>query len=499
MNPDEAPAAGAPPAAGDPEVPQTSPEVLQQMRDEANSRTMTEEEFRELREEEHDEALYAEEHAEELDEIEANNYAIMQRGSVFAPSSRDHLEAALAEPRVQSASTSPEDAAPGGSQARDRPSPIAQEPRGRYRRNLGARIANRVSSLALSLPLMRHPPSLDIVRGFGRRVPEAKTTVIKKPINWDEKYPLDPSNPTLRYNTIMSTVEKLLDAHPGWLGLFGGIVRDCILPSILEGSDPFSFAEERKTSIRDIDLYLMTPGRPGSPIATSFKESRSAFLVTFRSTILRNLDLILLEEGDGNDYFELLGCTTRIYIVRHRITRVVFKIDLSFLSEGEFNSDFDVSQYGFSKVKGLHQLGAPQPLGVSEMLCQTKVLMKTCRDIAEGQCRMGNALRCRSLNEQVRQAIVARVIKFLRQGWRINDLSQKIVPSFSRNSPSTTQKQCTICHREMGDYLTLTCSQCHLCLDCFEVLLQKRSDYSFSCPTCREVIVPWETRKVPRV
>lgn len=153
----------------------------------------------------------------------------------------------------------------------------------------------------------------------------------------------------LRTRSIMSLAYKLVDnfadARTGEVILFGGVVRDVIVPALGDGKDPFSkeYLSETKEQINDLDIYVkITAGDQDT-----FERLRE-WIGTSLTHKLREWDWQICKSENIPNYHLK---ARRLHLV-HTVTDEKVQLDLV-SADGRHPVDADVNRVRFSRSAGL--------------------------------------------------------------------------------------------------------------------------------------------------
>lgn len=260
---------------------------------------------------------------------------------------------------------------------------------------------------------------------------------------------------------------KLMDSFT--LTLFGGFVRDILVPSLSKGEYPFDKEYVFPTDVEDLDAILDM-------------ESMDTLHDWYREKLLpklREWDWMSVEIKDLRDYGDDIGIRIEL---EHQITEVRSHLDVV-LFNSSFATDVNVNYFRFSKEKGLH-LKSFSPKKILEQHTYYWKMFRLMEKIEKKACRM--------VMMPYHPKAPRRLIKMIRKGWTIENLNQDI-----QIHSEEKMDLCQICHEKKDmdvQWVELTCSKCQLCLVCFEQLLQthlKNNNKKFPCPTCRKEIDIW--------
>lgn len=268
----------------------------------------------------------------------------------------------------------------------------------------------------------------------------------------------------MQTKAILSLVYKLVNESN--FILFGGIVRDIIIPSVSKGLDPFEKKFKPDAEISDIDMTFV----PDEKYSTDLSTRVNDMFPKFREWDWRVNTLQHITTYGGNGL--------RIFI-SHCWAEIVTHIDFVPLSTSH-QLDFDVNLFRFSKEKGLHTC-----MRRSKILLEQIVLFRTSDKIMRKSCKF--LLPVVSDDEAKDANSAKRFVKMLKKGWKIENIGATISVV-----EETKDGECQICGAvPNGRHIVLTCSSCRLCFDCFQGLIESKRLDSCICPTCRQRVVLW--------
>lgn len=284
---------------------------------------------------------------------------------------------------------------------------------------------------------------------------------------------------SLRTQFLLSLTYKILDHFPEQMTLFGGIVRDFVAPAYWKGVSPFQEDFPIDNEIADIDL-LFTPENPEED-----SQSIHPFVFSKLQQKIREWDWKIGDVSELSTY----GPTGYRVQIDHKIVKhISTHLDIVLYKEAIFK-DFDVNILYFNKKKGLFTRSDTLPIqSLGEHFGKNTFLKKILRRISKKECRM-------ILGTHTQNSLY-RVKKMITKGWKIIGLNHRI--RIHEEKKENDETICSICQetpKEPHRWVELTCSKCFLCQDCFfqllERQLQRESGFPFTCPTCREKIMPW--------
>jgi len=283
---------------------------------------------------------------------------------------------------------------------------------------------------------------------------------------------------TIRSRTIMSLTYKLLDHFP--VTLFGGIVRDVIVPVLSEGKNPFlsSFLQTEKINeISDIDLF-----------------TEEKFCIDDPSTC----DLLIskLREWDwhapGITELTLYGIRGHRIELTHTLTSIDVHIDFIQGDQPGLVLDADVNGFVFSKQHGLHLMRWMDSMKLEGKLRYATRVRRLERKILAKECEIKfSPMFLGYQQDAVRSVRVRRFVKMIRKGWNVTNIDEDIDVHKGEKALSDV---CAICHEDAkAIWVELKSSKCIICLNCFETLLIHDVPKlgHFRCPKSRKEIIPW--------
>ena len=277
---------------------------------------------------------------------------------------------------------------------------------------------------------------------------------------------------------------KLIDHFPTELILFGGFVRDVIVPAIFEERDPFAVSYVAKTDINDIDLLFHASSRllhAPFPEEEAEKETDGLELWIHTNLILklREWDWLLGEKTILSEYEHDIGIRVQI---THTLTGVTSHLDIIY--GNVTNKDIDVNQFFFNKKNGL-TLNMRVGDQINHHVLYQQRFLSFIKNISLKQCRMICGVTAPKAPK--------RLLKMIRKGWKIKNLNPEIIIHCDNMLDI-----CQICHQDNAEekWIELSCSRCRICLECFEQLfiqhIGEGKGIRIPCPTCRKNIIPWE-------
>jgi hypothetical protein len=163
------------------------------------------------------------------------------------------------------------------------------------------------------------------------------------------------------------------------------------------------------------------------------------------------------------------------------------------VKSGSINQDADVNVFSFGKSRGIDIIPRnPKERSINSFFTGVKIFKDIAQKINRKELNMcGGCLFDSERKENNKLSLlIERFIKYIRKGWTVLNIDNDIIILKEKHD-------CNICYTAESDmYIKLTCSNCFLCLSCFEKLLNssilEEEKYYFSCPTCRKQIVPWK-------
>lgn len=288
---------------------------------------------------------------------------------------------------------------------------------------------------------------------------------------------------TVHNKAILSLSYKLIDKYENLI-LFGGIVRDYIIPSIDKGINPFTELSEKDLSekIDDVDIYFSGENYI----------DETDFLEWFFGDLnykLGEWDWISEDPVKYRDMYSTEGYKVNL---THSLCGVKTHID--FVKLNTINQDADVNVFTFGKLRGIDIIPTNiKDRSINSFFTGAKIFKDVTQKINRKELNMfGGCLfdSERKENEKI-SLLLERFIKYIRKGWTILNIDNDIFIHKEKDH------ECNICYTAESDiYIKLACSNCFLCLFCFEKLLKssitEEEKYYFSCPTCRKKMTPWK-------
>lgn len=270
----------------------------------------------------------------------------------------------------------------------------------------------------------------------------------------------------MQTKAILSLVYKLIDCEE--FILFGGIVRDIILPSYLKGISPFEKNYKPEAEIVDIDMAFRTAN-----------DANVNDTVRKLTPKLREWDWKIISVENMDVYG---GVCARVF-VSHCWAEVDVHLDLVPISS-LCTLDFDVNIFRFDKYKGLYTAGKHRG-DISSHFSEQKKIVDTANKIKDKTC----TFLLPNVGEQHMEIKYAkRFVKMLKKGWTIENIGPLVSVV-----EEVKDSECQICgNLPHGRHVLLTCSNCTLCFECFQGLITSRRLSDCVCPTCREKVTLWE-------
>jgi len=298
-----------------------------------------------------------------------------------------------------------------------------------------------------------------------------------------------------QYNKLcMSLAYKLIDTFDN-LTLFGGIVRDMIVPMWKKGKFPFAKDEELPNrEIHDIDIYVSKSVEEKEFVDEDEDDVRGRLerrrLVILHNWFfssakkkLREWDWILKDDIVDLNLYRTSG--VRVVLQHAVFDNNEIQIDFIFETNG-LDPDFDVNQFRFNKSTGLTFGRVRNQENIYSHFKKQKQMIEMIDKAVNKECLMVASL-LRS-NQSDSLILIKRFTKMLKYGWDIKNKSQDIQV---RDGFPEDNLCCMVCYMEKeGKCIELTCSKCWICFDCFEQLFDKYG--IIKCPNCRHVIKPWK-------
>lgn len=269
------------------------------------------------------------------------------------------------------------------------------------------------------------------------------------------------------------------------VSLFGGIVRDAIVPALSKGENPFSPNFRVPFKLGDIDVVV--------------KCTRNTRNFTLMKWVRKFLIPKLLEwdwtvlEMSRDDEEKNAGYVQSMQLVRMTLRHSFVDIDVGLDlvdSAGTERLDFDVNSFSFSRANGLELRTNLYPNAddsVMNIIHLNSMRVKLFNQIRDRQCQM---LLSSDSVENI-PAAFDRFAKMVKKGWTILNLGE--------NVEIVSGGECQICaeHTDLP-CIHLTCSRCVMCLDCTKNVLSMprvfddddddSNLWNLKCPTCRKIV-----------
>ncbi len=308
--------------------------------------------------------------------------------------------------------------------------------------------------------------------------------------------------------SIMALVYKLIDnmsfnskmgdfAHEvGQVTLYGGIVRDVIVPAFHRGEDPFSTAAILKLNepIADIDISIRLVNEELGKACICESKHRTTIPPCYLKDKLMELFLPKLREWDWilmkiPEFDQEYGIELIRFHIQHVLTGVKTQIDVTH-SSWKAHLDADVNGFLFNRDKGLFYRESEDYhfLTVSMKIKEQHRIREIEKQIMEKKCEMVCNLNAQ-IEDWKNETLIKkfrRLTKLIEKGWTVTNLIPAVYKKEKHDDPN-----CVVCQEESSLAFFFDCSNCVICTGCIENMIKVSEIGEIICPTCRKPLNFW--------